>query len=69
MHKESDIRLPLILGDKSYKDITDDVIRPIEAKPPKTWYLLLMISIVIALVGYRMYRLFARNWCWCLGVK
>ena len=51
MHKESDIRLPLILGDKSYKDITDDVIRPIEANPPKTWYLLLMISVVIALWG------------------
>ena len=51
MHKESDIRLPLILGDKSYKDITDDVIRPIEASPPKTWYILLMISIVIALWG------------------
>ena len=51
MHKESDIRLPLILGDKSYKDITDDIIRPIEAKPPKTWYILLMISIVIALWG------------------
>ena len=52
MHKESDIRLPLILGDKSYKDITDDVIRPIEANPPKTWYILLMISIVIASVSY-----------------
>ena len=51
MHKESDIRLPLILGDKSYKDITDDIIRPIEANPPKTWYILLMISIVIALWG------------------
>ena len=49
MHKESDIRLPLILGDKSYKDITDDIIRPIEAHPPKNWYILLMISIVSAL--------------------
>ena len=51
MHKEADIRLPLILGDKTYKDITDDVIRPIESKAPKTWYLLLMISVVISLWG------------------
>ena len=51
MHKEADIRLPLILGDKTYKDITDDVIRPIESKASKTWYLLLMISMVIALWG------------------
>ena len=51
MHKESDLRLPLILGDKSYKDITDDIIRPIEAKAPKLWYLLFAISIIIALWG------------------
>ena len=51
MHKESDIRLPLILGDKSYKDITNDIIRPIEAKAPKLWYLLFSISIIIALWG------------------
>ena len=51
MHKESDIRLPLILGDKSYNDITDDIIRPIEAKAPKLWYLLFAISIIIALWG------------------
>ena len=51
MHKEADIRLPLILGDKSYKDITEDIVKPIEGKAPKTWYLLFMISVVIALWG------------------
>jgi molybdopterin-containing oxidoreductase family membrane subunit len=51
MHKEADIRKPLILADKSYKDITDDIIRPIESKASKTWYLLLMIALVIALWG------------------
>ena len=35
MHKEADIRLPLILGDKSYKDITEDIVKPIEGKAPK----------------------------------
>ena len=51
MHKEADIREPLILADKTYKDITDDIIRPIESKAPKTWYLLLMIALVIAMWG------------------
>ena len=49
MHKEADIREPLILADKTYKDITDDIIKPIESKAPKTWYLLFMIALVIAL--------------------
>ena len=51
MHKEADIREPLILADKTYKDITDDIIKPIESKAPKTWYLLFMIALVIALWG------------------
>ena len=51
MHKEADIRKPLILADKTYKDITDDIIKPIESKAPKTWYLLFMIALVIALWG------------------
>ena len=32
MHKEADIRLPLILGDKSYKDITEDIVKPMRVK-------------------------------------
>jgi molybdopterin-containing oxidoreductase family membrane subunit len=51
MHKESDIRIPLILGDKSYKDITDDIIRPIESKAPKGWYILISICGLFALWG------------------
>ncbi len=51
MHKESDIRIPLILGDKSYKDITDDIIRPIESKAPKGWYILITIFAIFGLWG------------------
>ena len=29
MHKESKIRDPLILGDKSYHDLTRDISRPV----------------------------------------
>lgn len=51
MHKLSEIRQPLILGEKSYGDITNDIITPIENKAPKGWYILLGISGLVALWG------------------
>ena len=51
MHKESDIRLPLILGDKNYHQITEDVCRPIENPAPRGWYILITIAGIIALYG------------------
>lgn len=51
MQKEAAIRQPLILGDKTYKDITDDVVAPIMAPAPKVWYLLITIFGLIALYG------------------
>ena len=33
-------RNPLILGDKTYKDITDDICEPIETVPGKQWMLM-----------------------------
>jgi molybdopterin-containing oxidoreductase family membrane subunit len=51
MHNLADIREPLILGEKSYGDITHDVVSPIENKAPKGWYILLAISAVIAVWG------------------
>ena len=45
MHKESAIREPLILGHKTYHDITEDVCRSIEGKAPKTWYILFGIAL------------------------
>ncbi len=51
MHQESHIREPLILGDKSYHDITEDVCRSIEGKASKTWYLLISIALIIGLWG------------------
>ena len=36
MHKESKIRDPLILGDKTYHDITRDIARPVEGKATST---------------------------------
>ena len=51
MHKESAIREPLILGNKTYGDITSDVCKPIEDKAPKMWYILFGIALVIGLYG------------------
>lgn len=51
MQKEAAIREPLILGEKTYHDITEDVCRPIESKAPKAWYIMITISGLIALYG------------------
>lgn len=44
MHAESQIRIPLILGNKTYRNITDDIIAPIEGKANRLWYILFTIS-------------------------
>lgn len=51
MHKEAIIREPLILGHKSYHEITEDVCRPIEGKASKTWYVLFTISLILGIYG------------------
>ncbi len=51
MFKEAAIREPLILGDKSYHDITVDVVGPIENKAPRAWYIMIGISSLVALWG------------------
>jgi len=47
MQKEAAIREPLILGNKTYHDVTEDVCRPIEGKAPKMWYILFAIALII----------------------
>ena len=49
---ESPIREPLIKGDKSYHQITEDISRPTEGRPPLSWFLALSISGPIALIGF-----------------
>lgn len=51
MHKEAAIRQPLILGHKTYNDITNDVCKPIEGKATKGWYVLFTIALIIGLYG------------------
>ena len=51
MQKEAAIREPLILGHKTYKDITDDIVGPIENPAPMGWKILITISGLIAFFG------------------
>ena len=51
MHSEAAIREPLILGHKTYSDITNDIVSPIENKAPRGWYVLITISALIAAYG------------------
>jgi len=52
MHKESEIRDPLILGNKTYHDITRDIARPVEGKANKYWWILFGLSAVLMLWGF-----------------
>ena len=51
MHAESQIRIPLILGNKTYRNITDDIIAPIEGKANRLWYILFTISALAFMWG------------------
>jgi molybdopterin-containing oxidoreductase family membrane subunit len=48
---EAEIREPLILGEKSYNDITEDVCAPIEGKANAMWYFVFGLAGLIALWG------------------
>ncbi len=50
-HVESQIREPLILGKKTYHEITEDVCRPVEGKANKMWYMMFSLATLLALWG------------------
>tara|TARA_B100001564_G_scaffold331341_1_gene317309 strand:+ start:2828 stop:4213 length:1386 start_codon:yes stop_codon:yes gene_type:complete len=52
MHKESKIRDPLILGNKTYHDITVDIAKPVEGKANKYWWILFTLSAILMLWGF-----------------
>ena len=51
MHQESKIRDPLILGKKTYHDITKEIALPVEGKANKYWWILFGLSVVLFLWG------------------
>ena len=54
---ESQLREPLVDGNKDYHQVTEDIIRPIEVKPGRLWYIGFFISVALLLFGvYSVYR-------------
>lgn len=54
---ESQLREPLVDGDKSYHQVTEDIIGPIETKPTRMWWIGLSIAIALLIFGvYSVYR-------------
>ena len=48
---ESQVREPLVTGAKTYHQITEDIIRPIEMKPSRLWYVGFIISVGLLCFG------------------
>lgn len=57
--QEAWIREPLVLGDKSYHDVSNDIAKPVEGKANKQWWIVFSISLVAMLwgVGCIMYTI------------
>ncbi|CAN5289912.1 polysulfide reductase NrfD [soil metagenome] len=54
---ESQLREPLVDGNKDYHQVTEDIISPIESKPTTLWYIGFTISVCLLLFGvYSVYR-------------
>ena len=54
---ESQQREPLVDGKKDYHQVTEDIIRPIEMKPSRLWYIGFTISVALLCFGvYSVYR-------------
>ncbi len=50
-HHNSQLRNPLILGDKTYHQISEDIAKPVEGKAGKLWWIAFCISATTALWG------------------
>jgi len=48
---ESQLREPLVYGEKDYHQVTEDICRPIEAKPGRLWYVGFFIAVALLLFG------------------
>ncbi|MFN4976336.1 MAG: NrfD/PsrC family molybdoenzyme membrane anchor subunit [Bacteroidota bacterium] len=54
---ESQLREPLVNGNKTYGQVTNDIVHTIEVKPTRLWYIGFYVSVVLLLFGvYSVYR-------------
>lgn len=50
-HVSASVRPPLVTGNKTYHDITEDVCRQVEGKPSKSWKIAFGISVLVLAYG------------------
>jgi len=50
-HALSSLRRPLIGGDKSYSQVTEDICAPLGRRPTRAWYAALAVSVTALLIG------------------
>ena len=48
---ESQVRPPLVDGQKDYHQVTEDIVRPIEATPSRLWWIGFIISVIFLCIG------------------
>jgi Ni/Fe-hydrogenase subunit HybB-like protein len=54
---ESQVRPPLVEGQKDYHQVTEDICRPVEAKPTSLWWVGFLVSVAFLLFGiFSVYR-------------
>jgi molybdopterin-containing oxidoreductase family membrane subunit len=54
---ESQVRAPLVEGNKDYHQVTEDICRPVEARPTKLWWMGFSIAVLFLCFGiYSVYR-------------
>ncbi|MEZ5017957.1 MAG: NrfD/PsrC family molybdoenzyme membrane anchor subunit [Flavipsychrobacter sp.] len=53
---ESSVREPLVDGNKTYSQVTEDIISPIEKKPGRMWYVGFFFSLI--LLGFGIFSVF-----------
>ena len=63
MHAESYIRPPLILGNKTYLQVTEDIARSVEMKPTRLWWIVTSITGTVMAWG-----LFCLAWTVWFGI-
>lgn len=54
---ESELREPLVDGHKTYHQVTEDIISPIESKPTRAWWIGFLVAVGLLIFGvYSVYR-------------
>ena len=51
MHAESEVRIPLVTGGKTVRDVSEDIAGRVEQKPTITWMLAMAVSLALLLAG------------------